>query len=169
MTSTKSNPSTELQPTYNDLAKDLRKEMIELLSPRLADTIDLHWQAKQAHWNCKGPNFFGLHQLFDKVAEEADEWADLIAERMVQLGGVTHGTIRMASKDSSLPEYTLGADEATKHSDALASHLAQYGKAVRKGIQTSSDAGDQDTADLLTEVSRAVDKLVWFLEAHAWK
>ncbi len=159
----------DFQPTYNDLSQQTRVKIVALLSPRLSDCIDLHWQAKQAHWNCKGPNFIGLHQLFDQVAEETDEWADLIAERMVQLGGVTNGTIRVAAKDSSIPEYALEAAEATLHADLLARHLAQFGNAVRKGIKTASDAEDQDTADIFTEVSRAVDKLVWFLQAHAWK
>lgn len=165
----KNGKTSSLQPTYNDLSKEVRSKVIDMLAPRLADTIDLHWQAKQAHWNCKGPNFIGLHELFDKVADEVEGWADDIAERMVQLGAVTQGTIRMASKQTTLPEYTLGAAEATEHADLLAQHLAKFGKAVREGIDETDKAGDKDSADLLTEVSRAVDKLVWFLQAHAWK
>ena len=57
-----------MYPTRNDLPDNTRKAAIELLQKRLADVVDLSTQAKQAHWNVKGPNFIALHELFDSVA-----------------------------------------------------------------------------------------------------
>src|SRR5437868_12476214 len=91
--------------TKNDLSETIRVKTIELLNARLADAIDLQTQTKQAHWNVKGPHFIGLHELFDKVNEDVEDYVDLIAERAVQLGGLAEGTARMAAKRSSLVEY----------------------------------------------------------------
>lgn len=140
--------------------------MIELLNKQLADVIDLGCQAKQAHWNVKGPHFIGLHELFDKVAEAAGEYADEIAERAVELGGVALGTVQIVSKQSRLTGYPLHLASGQEHVAALSGALAAFGAATRTAIDTAATAGDADTADLFTEISRGVDKLLWMVEAH---
>jgi starvation-inducible DNA-binding protein len=152
--------------TKNDLSEAVRTKVVELLNARLADAIDLQTQTKQAHWNVKGPNFIALHELFDKVNEDVEEYVDEIAERAVQLGGVAEGTARMVAKRSSLTEYPAHAVDGRSHVEALSSALAAFGKAARKGIDQADELGDQDTADIFTEVSRGVDKWLWFVEAH---
>jgi starvation-inducible DNA-binding protein len=152
--------------TKNDLSEAIRAKAIELLNARLADAIDLQTQTKQAHWNVKGPNFIGLHELFDKINEEVEDYVDDIAERAVELGGVAEGTARMVAKRSSLSEYPANIADGRSHVDALSSALAAFGKAARKGIDEANEFGDLDTADLFTEISRGVDKSLWFVEAH---
>jgi starvation-inducible DNA-binding protein len=152
--------------TKNDLPEATRVKVIELLNARLADCKDLQTQTKQAHWNVKGPNFIGLHELFDKINEEVDEYVDEIAERAVQLGGVAEGTARVVAKRSSLPEYPLNIADGRSHVEALSSALAAFGKGARKAINETNDLGDLDTADLFTEISRGIDKWLWFVEAH---
>jgi starvation-inducible DNA-binding protein len=152
--------------TKNDLPETTRIKVIELLNARLADCKDLQTQIKQAHWNVKGPHFIGLHELFDKINEEVDEYVDEIAERAVQLGGVAEGTARVVAKRSTLPEYPLNIADGRSHVDALSSALAAFGKGARKAIDDTDELGDKDTADLFTEVSRGIDKWLWFVEAH---
>lgn len=152
--------------TKIDLAEDKRSELVDILNQRLADAVDLKSQAKQAHWNVKGMNFIALHELFDKVAAAADEHTDLIAERITTLGGTAYGTVRQAAQKSSLAEYPLEITDGTAHVDALSSALADFGKKIRADIDRSSEIGDQDTADLFTEISRETDKNLWFVEAH---
>jgi starvation-inducible DNA-binding protein len=149
--------------TKNDLAESVRAKMIELLNARLADAIDLQTQIKQAHWNVKGPNFIPLHELFDKINEAAGDYVDDIAERAVQLGGVAEGTARMVAKRSSLSEYPANTLDGRGHVEALSSVRAAFGKSVRKAID---DSDDLVTADLFTEISRGIDKWLWFVEAH---
>jgi starvation-inducible DNA-binding protein len=156
----------ELHKTKNDLSKQSRNKVIELLNARLADASDLKSQAKQAHWNVKGIHFFQLHELFDQVATAVEAQTDLIAERITALGGMAMGTIRMAAKNSSLSEYPLEITDGTAHVDALSTALADFGKNVRKNIEDADKFGDASTADLFTEVSREIDKLLWFVEAH---
>jgi len=157
----------KLHKTKNDLREKTRRAIIDLLNQELADVLDLGLQAKQAHWNVKGPHFIGLHELFDKVAEELEELTDDMAERAVELGGVALGTIQIISKKSRLSSYPLDLASGQKHVAALSSALANCGASTRRAIDTASKAGDADTADLFTEVSRGIDKLLWLVEAHA--
>jgi starvation-inducible DNA-binding protein len=152
--------------TKNDLPEATRAKIVELLNARLADCKDLQTQAKQAHWNVKGPNFIALHKLFDEINADVENYVDDIAERAVQLGGIAEGTARMVAKRSSLPEYPLSATDGRSHVKALSSALAAFGKSARKGIEEANELADLDTADLFTEVSRGIDKWLWFVEAH---
>lgn len=156
----------ELHNTKIDLSKGKREKLIALLNQRLADAADLKSQAKQAHWNVKGSNFIALHELFDRVATELDTHVDDIAERITTLSGVAMGTVRLAAENSSLSEYPHEISDGTAHVDALSTALADFGKRVRKDIDKTDEMGDKDTADLFTGVSRNVDKLLWFVEAH---
>jgi starvation-inducible DNA-binding protein len=152
--------------TSNDLASTTRRSAIEMLNEHLADAIDLHLQAKQAHWNIKGPSFVGLHELFDRVAAQADEYADLIAERAVALGGVARGTLRAVSAQSQLREYPLEVGDWRAHVQSMQDALATFGRGVRKAIDDATALNDADAADLFTEISRGVDKSLWMVEAH---
>src|SRR5438270_4828306 len=116
--------------TKNDIPEPTRVQLVELLNARLADCIDLQTQTKQAHWNLKGPNFIALHELFDKINEEVEDYVDEIAERAVQLGGVAQGTARMAAKRSTLAEYPANTVDGRNHIEALSSALAAFGKSA---------------------------------------
>lgn len=152
--------------TRIDIPQDRRTELIKLLNDRLADVLDLHLQAKTAHWNVRGPDFFQLHELFDTIAEHAEDHADLIAERQAALGGVAESNVQTVSKKTTLPAYSLTISSGRDHVEALAMALAACGKQARAAIDRSNELGDADTADLFTEVSRQTDKDLWFVEAH---
>jgi starvation-inducible DNA-binding protein len=156
----------ELHKTKNDLSPETREKVIELLNSRLADASDLKSQAKQAHWNVKGIHFFQLHELFDQVATAVEGHIDLIAERVTALGGTALGTIRIAAQRSTLNEYPLEIFDGADHVDALSTAMADFGKNIRRNIDEATELGDADTADLFTEISREIDKLLWFVEAH---
>lgn len=161
--------ATHTEHTFHtsiDISEKHRSALIGLLNARLADATDLKTQTKHAHWNVKGPQFFQLHELFDQIAPHFDEYADVIAERAVQLGGVANGTLREAAAASSIPEYDLGAVTGTEHVKALVKNLSKYAKSVRGAIDQADELEDKDTADIFTEVSRQLDKDLWFLEAH---
>jgi len=152
-------------PVHNDLPESARGPLIALLDARLADAVDLQTQMKQAHWNVKGPSFISLHELFDKINEDTEEYVDTIAERAVTLGGVAHGTAREVASRSTLPAYPAAKD-GRQHVQAVATALAAFGKPVRAAIDEAGKLGDMDTADLFTEISRGVDKWLWQVEAH---
>lgn len=139
---------------------------IALLNQLLANTIDFKLSAKQAHWNVRGENFIALHELFDKVSAAADEYADLLAERAVQLGGTAHGSLQTVSEQSVLPGYPADIHQAFDHVRVLSNHIGMLADAHRQSINTANEAGDIVTADMLTEVTRGLDKLHWFVRSH---
>jgi starvation-inducible DNA-binding protein len=152
--------------TRLDLSTESREQMIAALNQQLADTFDLYSQTKQAHWNVKGAQFYSLHELFDKLAEELESYVDLIAERATTLGGLACGTARMAAETSRLPECVLEVTDSLSTVEALAERYATLAASTRSAIEAAEACHDAGTADLLTEVSRGLDKSLWFLEAH---
>jgi len=157
----------QMYKTENDISKSRRSELNALMNQRLASALDLQMQMKQAHWNVKGPNFIGLHELFDKVNGAVESYVDMIAERIVQLGGIAEGTVRVAASRSRLSEYPLSIADGLAHVDAVAVAISTFGQEARATIDEANALDDADTADLFTEVSRGIDKWLWFVEAHS--
>jgi len=156
----------QLHATRIDLPEEIRTSVIRLLNQSLATTLDLKTQVKQAHWNVKGPQFIALHEMFDEMATELDGFVDDLAERITALGGTALGTARVAAAQSILAEYPADIHEGLEHVQALAERYAPFARHVRAAIAEANELGDADTADLYTEISRAIDKRLWFLEAH---
>ena len=166
MVSPSSNVSAQLHRTSIDLSEETRLEIIALLNQQLANAFDLFSQTKQAHWNVKGMQFMQLHALFDDIAAVVLDFVDMIAERVTALGGTAPGTARMAAANTELPELPVNLYKGEAVLQAIVERYAQFGAAVRDAIEIAEEADDIDTADLFTEVSRAIDKNLWFLEAH---
>ena len=156
----------ELGITKNDLPEEARTETVALLNQRLADCLDLVAQCKQAHWNVKGPAFIALHKLFDEVHAAASEYADLLAERIVQLGGVAEGTLGVTASRTGLPDYPLTRLSGQESVAALSDALAAFARSARTGIDETEELEDHVSADVLTEITRGTDKWLWFVEAH---
>ena len=169
MTITQVKASAKLYSTRIDLPVDVRTQVIAILAKTLATTLDLKTQIKQAHWNVKGLDFYQLHLLFDELAGEIEEYVDMVAERITALGGTPLGTARVAAANSVLPEYPLDAVTGIDHLTALSDRYGAYAAHVRTAIADTADLGDADTSDLYTEISRTIDKRLWFLEAHLVK
>ena len=152
--------------TTIDLSDQTRQAMCGLLQSNLADSIDLVYQLKQAHWTLRGPSFIGVHELLDTLHDQIEDGTDLIAERISVLGGQAEGTVDVSAQSSRLPKYPLDAVAIPDHVDALTKSLAAYCENVRKSIDSAEEAGDADTADLFTEISRTADRARWMIEAH---
>jgi starvation-inducible DNA-binding protein len=155
--------------TSIDIDSESREQLVTLLNQQLADTFDLYTQTKQAHWNVKGEQFIQLHELYDKLAAELTDHVDTIAERATALGGVALGTARMAAAASRVEEFPgsgIGSMESVR---ALVERYAAVGASTRAAIDASDELGDADAADIFTGISRALDKALWFLEAHLQK
>jgi starvation-inducible DNA-binding protein len=150
----------------DDLSEPVLSKVIGLLNSRLADFIDLQTRTKHAPFDMKGPYFSGLHRLFNDINEEVGHNLDSIADRAARLGGTAKWETRSGALNSSLPEEpitpTWGRDQVT----ALADKLSSFSKNVRQAIGQSNELGDMATANILTRVSRGVDKWLWMVQAH---
>jgi len=157
----------EMYTTENDILLDHRINLNRLLNQRLASAIDLQMQMKQAHWNVKGPSFIALHELFDRAHSEVEGYVDTIAERIVQFGGIAHGTVRSSAASTELADYPAAISEGSAHVEAVARALSTFGSEARNMIREANTLEDAGTADIFTEISRGIDKLLWFVEAHS--
>lgn len=155
-----------LHPTRIDIPPEIRLYLITLLNQTLVCTVDLWSQVKQASWNIRGKDFYQLQNLCKTIATELDAYANLIAERLVVLGGVALGTVRTAATQSTLPEYPGDIAEGRLHVLALTERFAHYTAVMRSTIAHAADVGDADTAAVYTDISRGVDKRLWALEAY---
>ncbi len=159
----------KMHKTSNALDSNVKNTSIALLNARVADTIDLALATKQAHWNIKGPNFMSVHLMLDTLRGEVDEYVDTMAERAVQLGGTALGTTQTTAKSSTLAPYPTDISSIDDHIRAMVERASHVANTIRGNIDEADDAGDADTADVFTEVSRGLDKWVWFLESHIVK
>ncbi len=159
--------ATDMYMTENDVSLDRRTNLNRLMNQRLASAIDLQMQMKQAHWNVKGPSFIALHELFDQAYEEVEGYVDLIAERIVQFGGIARGTVRCSAASTELTEYPAAIADGSAHVEAVARALSTFGSEARNMIVEANDLEDAGTVDIFTEISRGIDKMLWFVEAHS--
>ncbi|MBI0537965.1 DNA starvation/stationary phase protection protein Dps [Roseomonas sp. KE2513] len=160
-------PSDKVQlDTRNDTPGNAKAESIATLNAVLADIIDATNATRQAHWNVKGSHFYGLHKMFEEFYGLLAEQSDELAERAVQLGGIPDGTTQGVGARTRITPYDANLLDGLDHCQALADRYAELAKHLRKGIDSTDEAGDADTSDLLTQVSRVVDKSLWMIEAH---
>ncbi|MBD8067206.1 DNA starvation/stationary phase protection protein Dps [Devosia sp. PTR5] len=148
------------------LKANAKSAVIDVLNARLADSIDLALITKQAHWNLKGPNFIAVHEMLDPMRAAIDNHVDIIAERISQLDGTPIGTSQRVAKATALDEYPTDIKKVPDHLAALADRFAKLANQIREDIDTTDEAGDADTADILTAFSRELDKDLWFIKSH---
>jgi starvation-inducible DNA-binding protein len=157
---------TIMNAPANDLQSNTKAAMTELLNQQLAEAIDLALITKQAHWNLKGPTFIAVHEFLDEVRDDIDEHVDIMAERIAQIDGIALGTVQTVANATTLPAYPTEIRSIPDHLTNLVSRFASVSKSARQGIDTATEAGDADTADILTAYSRVLDKNLWFLKSH---
>ena len=148
------------------LEDNARKTAISELQACMSDGLSLSMSLKQAHWNLKGPNFIAVHELLDGVKTRLDPNIDDMAERIQQLDGTAVGTVEEVARATRLEPYPTNLTSAEDHLREVADRLRAYGERVRSAIDTVDEAGDADSADILTAASRQADKDLWFIEAH---
>lgn len=152
--------------TQNDLDSNIRNFIVGLLNGRLADSIDLALATKQAHWNLRGLQFIAVHEMIDAFRNEIDGHVDTIAERIAQLGGIALTTSQVVARGTSLTPYPTDIYKIEDHLAALIDRFGKVAQSIRSSVTEAEEAGDANTADILTAYSRALDKSLWFLEAH---
>ena len=158
--------TSDLQPVRIDIPPEIRLYVIQLLQQTLTCTLDLRSHVKQAGWNVKGHDCGPLQVLFATMATALETYSDLVAARLVVLGGVARGTVRTAALESTLPEYPSALQEGYAHVWALAERFAPYATGLRDAIARTAEVEDAGSAALYTDLSRGVDQQLGVLDAH---
>jgi starvation-inducible DNA-binding protein len=146
------------------LSETRKAEIIGDLNTALASLVDLGIASKQAHWNIHGPNFEGLHELFDTVAAEVREYSDLAAERVLALGGTAHGTLQDAARSTALTPFPTDAKDWKVLARELRDRMHEVSVMLQNLVKATED--DLATQDLYIELIRGIDKRAWMLTAH---
>lgn len=149
---------------HTGVAKN-QDQVIKLLQIHLATALDLHSQVKQAHWNVKGPSFFGIHKMFDELTDKFNNPIDIVAERISALGGYPMGYVSAVASASILDN---PADDLVQDLDWVAFILDQYHSYSKLLYDDIKSLGDLDpiSQDILIEIARMIDQGIYFLAAH---
>jgi len=91
----------------------------------------------------------------------------MMAERVALMGGFARGTTQVVAENTTVAPYPVELTAIEDHVSELVARFKDYGELIRRGMEAADEAGDEDTADLLTEVSRMVEKDTWFIGANA--
>ncbi len=158
--------NNKMYPTRIALSDDQKRQVVEVMQEKLAEALDMYSQAKFAHWNVKGINFYQLHLAFDRVAENIFPQIDAIAERMTQLGGVANGTVRQSAAGSHLPEFDTTLTAGMDYVNCLADSLGRYCASLREASSKVDEIGDEPTSDFFKQLDVEAEEQLYFLEAH---
>ena len=144
-----------------------RKKIAGSLEQVLADTYALYGKTHTYHWNIEGPRFSQLHLLFEAQYNELWLALDAIAERIRSLGHFAPALGSLGEKSS------IKADNGSPSEDLMIANLAAGNEAVvrsaRTALKTAEEAGDQASADLMTQRVAIGEKAAWMLRAHMVK
>ena len=149
------------------LAEEVRRESAENLNQLLADTITLRDLYKKHHWQVSGATFYQLHLLFDKHFGEQNELVDLIAERIMMLGGVSVAMSADVAETTLVPRPPRGREEAPVQLSRLLHAHEIVLEEARAMARKAAEHGDDGTNDLLvSNVIRTNELQAWFVAQH---
>lgn len=149
------------------LSEKVRKTSVDNLNQLLADTMVLRDLYKKSHWQVSGPTFYQLHLLFDKHYGEQADLIDMIAERIMILGGVSVAMAHDVAEMSSLPRPPKGREEAPVQISRLLHAHEEILLEARAMAKQAAQDGDDGTNDVLvSNVIRTHEMQVWFVAEH---
>jgi len=141
-----------------------RKKIADGLEHVLGDTYTLYLKTHAFHWNVQGPMFNTLHLMFMEQYTELWNALDEIAERIRSLGFPAPGTGTEFAKLSSIEE-TKGVPEAMEMVRLLVKGHEAVARTARDAFPAADKAGDESTADLLTQRLQVHEKTAWMLRS----
>jgi len=142
-----------------------RKEIADGLSRLLADTYLLYVRTHGYHWNVTGPLFNTLHLMFETQYNELALAVDLIAERIRALGFPAPASYGEFSRLASVGEDDGDWPQAEEMIRRLVKAQEAVVRTARSIFPTVEQAGDQPTADLLTQRMQVHEKTAWMLRS----
>jgi starvation-inducible DNA-binding protein len=142
-----------------------RKDIAEGLSHLLADTYLLYVKTHGYHWNVTGPLFNTLHLMFEQQYNELALAVDLIAERIRALGFPAPASYAEFARLASVPEDDGDWPAAEEMIRRLVKGQETVVRTARKVFPAAERAGDEPTADLLTQRMQVHEKTAWMLRS----
>ncbi len=143
---------------------DDRAAIADGLGTLLADSYTLYLKTHNYHWNVTGPMFQTLHLMFEQHYNELALAVDLIAERIRALGAFAPGSYKAFAELSSIDDTT----EVPAAQDMIKQLVQAHETVIRtaRGVFPAVEkAGDEASADLLTQRLQVHEKTAWMLRS----
>lgn len=146
------------------LEKSSSKELAEDLNVLLADLQVYYQNLRGVHWNIKGEQFFQLHPKFEELYLDAQEKVDLVAERILTLGGTPLHTFEDYVKTASVK---VGKNvSGTKESvELVLESIQELLKIERQILDKSGEMDDEGTNSMMSDFISFQEKTAWMLKA----
>ena len=146
------------------IPEDQRQAIADGLARLLADNASLYFKTHSFHWNVTGPMFQTLHVMFEQHYNEMWLAMDEIAERMRSLGSYAAVSWADIASNASIPEAT----EVPAAQDMIRQLVAGHETLIRTAralLPQTGEAGDEVTADLITQRLQVHEKTAWMLRS----
>ena len=145
--------------------KTSARTLSEILNAQVANWAVLYFKLHSYHWYVKGDKFFELHEKFEQLYNEAAEYIDVLAERLLALQGKPASTMRDFLKLASVAEAS-GDETADQMVEAILRDFAAMKEELKEGIRLAESQNDTSTADMLTDIRTSLEKHIWMLSAY---
>ena len=137
---------------------DLQATVVELL--------ELFHDAKQSHWNIRGPLYFPLHEALQEYSDLYLKYADLLAERQLQIGNPADGRTDIIVQTVNLPKFPEGFLSDKQVLEIMTERIFTVAKRVRQRVESTGKIGDEVTSNKFQDLSYELDKQVWQFRVH---
>ncbi|MEC5268565.1 DNA starvation/stationary phase protection protein [Heyndrickxia coagulans] len=145
------------------------EKLVRFLNQELSNFTVLYIKLHRYHWYIQGKNFFTLHAYFEDLYQAFSKQMDVLAERVLAIGGRPLATMSKFLDRKSLVEASADNEEG-ELLQQLREDLAQLAKEIREtGISLAEERKDDATVNLLTRFLARFDKDIWMLDAMADK
>lgn len=123
-----------------------QQDVVKELNQQVANWTVAYTKLHNFHWYVKGPNFFSLHVKFEELYNEASQYVDELAERILAVGGNPVGTLTECLEQSIVKEAAKGYS-AEQMVEELSQDFTNISKQLEKAIEIAGNAGDDVSED----------------------
>jgi starvation-inducible DNA-binding protein len=142
----------------------MNQQLVVALNQQLANWNVLYTKLHNYHWYVTGPEFFTLHEKFEEYYNEAGNYIDEVAERILTIKGKPIASLKQYLETATIEE-SNGKESAREMVDALINDFKQIVQDSKKIIETAEDSQDQPTADLFIGIKTSLEQHIWMLNA----
>ncbi len=142
-----------------------QQDVVKELNQQVANWTVAYTKLHNFHWYVKGPNFFSLHVKFEELYNEASQYVDELAERILAVGGNPVGKLTECLEQSIVKEAAKGYS-AEQMVEELSQDFTNISKQLEKAIEIAGNAGDDVSEDMFIGMQTSVDKHNWMFKSY---
>jgi len=142
------------------------EKLLELLNRQVANFGVLYTKLHNYHWFVSGEKFFELHKKFEELYEEASEYLDVVAERVLQLEGKPVASLKGFLENATIKEACCCELNGREMVQFVVDDFKQIIGEIAETIKVAQELNDEVTVDMLIDISTDLQKQVWMLKTY---